>query len=198
MAIACAAGGLGRNRHTRTVRRNPRIQEQYDMNRKPWATLAPQPRNLPADKHPHWHRTPPATTPPRWSRRAWPSSRPMAWRRPTPRSPPRVRSSSRMTSTWSSTAWTAKCLAHGANEKQVGKDPIDLKDVDGKAFVRERVELGKSKPAGLLAGLQVHQPDHQEDRAQADVPGRAPGRNPGVRRGLQAHTDTARPGLSPA
>lgn len=42
-----------------------------------------------------------------------------------------------------------KCLAHGANEKQVGKDLIDLKDVDGKAFVRERVELGKSKPAGF-------------------------------------------------
>jgi cytochrome c len=35
--------------------------------------------------------------------------------------------------------------AHGANEKMVGKNLIDLKDVDGKAFVRERVELGKSK-----------------------------------------------------
>ena len=36
--------------------------------------------------------------------------------------------------------------AHGANEKMVGKNLIDLKDVDGKEFVRERVELGKSKP----------------------------------------------------
>lgn len=35
--------------------------------------------------------------------------------------------------------------AHGANEKMVGRNLIDLKDVDGKAFVRERVELGKSK-----------------------------------------------------
>jgi signal transduction histidine kinase len=35
--------------------------------------------------------------------------------------------------------------AHGANEKMVGKNLIDLKDVDGKAFVRERVELGKAK-----------------------------------------------------
>jgi cytochrome c len=35
--------------------------------------------------------------------------------------------------------------AHGANEKMVGKNLIDLKDVDGKAFVRERVELGQSK-----------------------------------------------------
>ncbi len=35
--------------------------------------------------------------------------------------------------------------AHGANEKMVGKNLIDLKDVDGKAFVRERVEMGKAK-----------------------------------------------------
>jgi cytochrome c len=35
--------------------------------------------------------------------------------------------------------------AHGANEKMVGKNLIDLKDVDGKAFVRERVELAQSK-----------------------------------------------------
>lgn len=34
--------------------------------------------------------------------------------------------------------------AHGANAKMVGKNLIDLKDVDGKAFVRERVELGKA------------------------------------------------------
>jgi signal transduction histidine kinase len=35
--------------------------------------------------------------------------------------------------------------AHGANEKMVTKNLIDLKDVDGKEFVRERVELGKAK-----------------------------------------------------
>jgi signal transduction histidine kinase len=35
--------------------------------------------------------------------------------------------------------------AHGANEKMVGKNLIDLKDVDGKAFVKERVELGLAK-----------------------------------------------------
>ena len=38
-----------------------------------------------------------------------------------------------------------KVWAHGANKKMIGKVLIDLKDVDGKAFVRERVELGKSK-----------------------------------------------------
>jgi signal transduction histidine kinase len=35
--------------------------------------------------------------------------------------------------------------AHGANEKMVGKNLIELKDVDGKPFVKERVELSQSK-----------------------------------------------------
>jgi signal transduction histidine kinase len=35
--------------------------------------------------------------------------------------------------------------AHGANEKMIGKNLIDLKDVDGKEFVKERVELAKAK-----------------------------------------------------
>jgi signal transduction histidine kinase len=38
-----------------------------------------------------------------------------------------------------------KVHAHGQNPKQVGKDLIDFKDSDGKPFVRERVELAKSK-----------------------------------------------------
>jgi signal transduction histidine kinase len=38
-----------------------------------------------------------------------------------------------------------KVLAHGANEKMVGRVLIDLKDADGKEFVRERVELAKTK-----------------------------------------------------
>jgi signal transduction histidine kinase len=42
-----------------------------------------------------------------------------------------------------------KCLAHGANAKQVGRDLIDLKDIDGKAFVKERVEMARSHPAGF-------------------------------------------------
>jgi hypothetical protein len=35
--------------------------------------------------------------------------------------------------------------AHGANEKMIGKNLIELRDVDGKAFVKERVELSQSK-----------------------------------------------------
>jgi signal transduction histidine kinase len=35
--------------------------------------------------------------------------------------------------------------AHGANEKMVGKNLIELKDIDGKPFVKERVELAQSQ-----------------------------------------------------
>ena len=38
-----------------------------------------------------------------------------------------------------------KVLAHGQNAKQVGKDLIDFMDADGKPFVKERVDLAKSK-----------------------------------------------------
>lgn len=38
-----------------------------------------------------------------------------------------------------------KVLAHGQNPKQVGKDLLNFKDADGKEFVKERVELAKSK-----------------------------------------------------
>ena len=35
--------------------------------------------------------------------------------------------------------------AHGQNEKMVDKNLIELRDVDGKLFVKERVELAKSQ-----------------------------------------------------
>jgi hypothetical protein len=35
--------------------------------------------------------------------------------------------------------------AHGANAKMIGKNLIELKDIDGKPFVKERVELAQSK-----------------------------------------------------
>jgi len=41
-----------------------------------------------------------------------------------------------------------KCLAHGANVKMVGRDLLDNKDVDGKEFVKERVEMMKKAPTG--------------------------------------------------
>jgi cytochrome c len=38
-----------------------------------------------------------------------------------------------------------RVLAHGQNPKMVGKDLIDLRDADGKAWVKERVELARGK-----------------------------------------------------
>lgn len=43
---------------------------------------------------------------------------------------------------------TGKCVAHGGNPKMVGKDLIDLKDSDGKAFVKERLEIANGKGKG--------------------------------------------------
>jgi signal transduction histidine kinase len=37
------------------------------------------------------------------------------------------------------------CLAHGFNPKMVGKNMIDLKDPDGKPFIKERSEVAKTK-----------------------------------------------------
>jgi signal transduction histidine kinase len=38
-------------------------------------------------------------------------------------------------------------LAHGANAKQIGVNLMDRKDIDGKEFIRERMELAKAKPS---------------------------------------------------
>lgn len=43
---------------------------------------------------------------------------------------------------------SGKCLAHGANVKMIGRDLIDNKDVDGKEFVKERVEMMKKQTSG--------------------------------------------------
>ena len=38
-----------------------------------------------------------------------------------------------------------RVLAHGQNPKMVGKDLIDLRDADGKEWIKERVELARTK-----------------------------------------------------
>jgi signal transduction histidine kinase len=38
-----------------------------------------------------------------------------------------------------------KCLAHGQNPKQIGKDLMEIVDADGKEFVKERVQLAGVK-----------------------------------------------------
>ena len=37
------------------------------------------------------------------------------------------------------------CVAHGTNEKMVGKNFIEMKDMDGKEYIKERVSLAQSK-----------------------------------------------------
>jgi len=41
-----------------------------------------------------------------------------------------------------------KVLAHGQNPKMVGKDLSELTDADGKFFVKERIEIAKTKGEG--------------------------------------------------
>lgn len=40
-----------------------------------------------------------------------------------------------------------KVLAHGQREDLIGKGLIDLKDADGKLFVKERMELARQQPS---------------------------------------------------
>jgi cytochrome c len=66
-------------------------------------------------------------------------------------------------------------VAHGTNEKMVGKNFIEMKDIDGKEYIKERVDFAKTKTT-LLDRLQVQQPGQQEDRAEDRVL-RTPGRH---------------------
>ncbi len=44
----------------------------------------------------------------------------------------------------------AHSLANGANQKLVGKDLLELKDADGKAFMRERLAMLKTTDRGWI------------------------------------------------
>ena len=37
-------------------------------------------------------------------------------------------------------------VAHGTNEKMVGKNFMEMKDTDGKEYIKERMELARAKP----------------------------------------------------
>jgi len=43
---------------------------------------------------------------------------------------------------------SGKCVAHGADPGRVGKSFLDAKDPDGKAFIKERIEIAKAKGKG--------------------------------------------------
>jgi cytochrome c len=46
-------------------------------------------------------------------------------------------------------ALDGRCLAHGANPRQVGHDLLGTTDVDGRFIVAERVALARAQPAGF-------------------------------------------------
>lgn len=41
-----------------------------------------------------------------------------------------------------------KCVAHGFNQKMIDKDLVEMKDPDGKFYVKERIEIIKTKGKG--------------------------------------------------
>jgi cytochrome c len=43
---------------------------------------------------------------------------------------------------------TAKCLAHGQKASMVGKDLMDFKDVDGKEYMKERIDIMQKQNSG--------------------------------------------------
>ena len=43
---------------------------------------------------------------------------------------------------------SGKCVAHGFNQKMIGKDLAEMKDPDGKFYVKERIEIAKTKGKG--------------------------------------------------
>ncbi|HIV71747.1 MAG TPA: cache domain-containing protein [Candidatus Aquabacterium excrementipullorum] len=51
--------------------------------------------------------------------------------------------------------------AHGANTKMVGKNLIDLKDIDGKPFVKERVEMAQ-KQASFWQDYKFTNPENKK------------------------------------
>jgi signal transduction histidine kinase len=55
-----------------------------------------------------------------------------------------------------------KNLAHGANAKQVGLDLIDRKDIDGKLFIRERIDMAKAKPSGFWQDYKFTNPESKK------------------------------------
>lgn len=48
------------------------------------------------------------------------------------------------------TDFQGNILAHGANEKLVGKSLLEIKDQNGKQFIKEAIEVVKSKGSGWI------------------------------------------------
>ena len=53
-------------------------------------------------------------------------------------------------------------LAHGVNEKYIGQDFIDVKDSDGRSFVKEIVDVANAKGQGIV-DYKWYNPKTKED-----------------------------------
>ena len=50
------------------------------------------------------------------------------------------------------------CLAQGANPKMIGKNLIDLKDIDGKQLIRGQIDIVKTRKAGWYGPYKFNNP----------------------------------------
>ncbi len=57
--------------------------------------------------------------------------------------------------------FSGECLAQGANPKMVGKNLIDMKDVDGNAFIKGMVDLVKANGKGWYGPYKFNNPSSQ-------------------------------------
>lgn len=62
---------------------------------------------------------------------------------------------------------TGKNLAHGTNPKLIGKDLLNIKDPDGKPFVRMLVDLAKDKGKGWSENFKFINPATQKIESKA-------------------------------
>ena len=53
-------------------------------------------------------------------------------------------------------------LAHGANPRQVGKQLMEMTDIDGKYFVKERVAMVRANPAGAWQEYKFTNPTNKK------------------------------------
>ncbi len=61
------------------------------------------------------------------------------------------------------------CVAHGADAKRIGKDQSGGKDADGKFFVKERIELAKTKGKGWQEYKFLNPESHKTEAKTAFV-----------------------------
>lgn len=60
-----------------------------------------------------------------------------------------------------------RCVAHGVNPRQVGRNLIDLTDIEGRAFVKERLALAQRQPAGFWQHYKFLNPVSQKVEPKA-------------------------------